>query len=402
MSESADTSYIYLDWAATAPLSHAAYEAMEPYFTQGAGSIDVNMNANSLHTPGRQAFAALEVARRQIAQDLGASRPSEIVFTSGATEADNAALFGITRAALERHVKRNNEGFKPRIITTEIEHPAVLEPARQLSKQGFDVVFLKPDRKGFIQPEALEDALNDSTLLVSIQAANSEIGVVQDIASLCRAIHDTGALFHTDATQAIGKVPFNVSDLGVDAASLSAHKLGGPKGVGALYLRKGTPFNPQMLGGGQEDGRRSTTQNVCGIAGFAAALNAAIESQPKEAKRQIALRDALYERLSEMPAVKPTVTPEPGSLAYLPNIVSIMVPGMESETLILRLDERGFGVSGGSACSSRSLEPSKVLKALGYSDDEAYGELRISFGNNTSAEELELFCEAFTDCLNAS
>lgn len=394
-------SYIYLDWAATAPLSAAARQALEPYLRTGAGSLAFNMNANSLHRPGRQAFAALEEARRSIASQLGARRPSEILFTSGATEADNAALLGMARAAREHHPHRNRAGFRPKVIVSAIEHDAVLAPADRLAREGFQVVRLAPDRGGFIAEEALGKALDDATVLVSVQMANSEVGSVQPVDALARLSHGAGALFHTDATQALGKVPIDLDALGADAASFSAHKIGAPKGVGALYLRARTPFQPQMLGGGQEDGRRSTTQNVAGAAAFAAAVAQAVATQPAEAERQGRLRDRLYRQLAAIDGIAPTVDVQPGSRCYLPNIVSVLSRDFESETLILRLDARGFGVSGGSACSSHSLEPSHVLKALGYGD-EAYGALRISFGPDTGEGDLDQFVQALTDCLEGA
>lgn len=271
MSLSVPDSYVYLDWAATTPLCEAAAEAMAPYLAPGLAQVAHGMNANSLHTPGRVAFEDMELARRQLARDLGASRPNEIVFTSGATEADNMALFGMARGAAEKRRKGARDGKPLRVITTKIEHEAVEAPARKLAKEGFDVVFLKPDSQGFIAPEQLESQLNDDTVLVSIQMANSEVGSVQAVAELAAIAHAHGALFHTDAVQALAKVPVDVAALGVDAASFAAHKVCGPKGVGALYLKARTPFQAVMLGGGQEEGRRSSTQNVCGVAGFAAA-----------------------------------------------------------------------------------------------------------------------------------
>lgn len=391
--------YTYLDWAATAPLSAQAAEAMAPYLAPGLANVALGMNANSLHAPGRAAFEAMELARRQLSRDLGASRPNEVLFTSGATEADNAAVIGIAHAAAAERRKREGAGFVPQVITSAIEHEAVLEPARRLAHEGFDVVYLKPDKGGFITPDALRAALGDSCVLVSVHMANSEVGAVQPIAELARVAHEGGALFHTDATQALGKVPIDVSALGVDAASFSAHKVGGPKGVGALYLKARTPFETQMLGGGQEDGRRSTTQNVCGIVGFAAAAHEVTGDVQEESARQRALRDSLRRRLSDIPGVRCTVAVEEGSQDYLPNIVHALVSGYESETLVLRLDMMGFGVSGGSACSSHSLEPSHVLRAMGISADEAYGALRVSFGRLTTEDDLARFAAALARCI---
>ncbi|MBQ6391183.1 MAG: cysteine desulfurase [Eggerthellaceae bacterium] len=392
--------YVYLDWAATAPLCEEAVAAMQPYLLPGTANLNLGMNANSLHSPGRAAFEAMELARKQVASELGASRPSEVVFTSGATEADNAALIGIAHAAQALFRKRRGKSFCGRVITSDIEHEAVLKPARKLVSEGFEVVYVKPDRRGLISPEALEQLVDDNTVLVSVQMANAEVGAVQPISELARVAHDAGALFHTDATQALGKMPVDVGALGIDAASFSAHKISGPKGIGLLYLKARTPFESQMLGGGQEEGRRSTTQNVCGIAGFAAALHAACQEVQAEAERQRALRDWLYARLSEIPRVRATVDVPQGSQDYLPNIVHVLVDGFESETLVLRLDAKGFGVSGGSACASRSLEPSHVLKVLGVSPDDAYGALRISFGSLTTRDELERFASALEECVS--
>jgi len=388
VSLSVPDNYVYLDWAATTPLCEAAVEAMAPYLAPGLAHIAHGMNANSLHSPGRVAFEDMERARRQLAGDVGASRPNEIVFTSGATEADNAAVIGIARAVADQRRKREGKAFVPRVVTTAIEHEAVLEPARRLAREGFDIVRVNPDKRGFVTPEALADAIDGQTVLVSVQMANSEVGSVQPIAALAKASHDGGALFHTDATQALGKVPVDLGLLGVDAASFSAHKICGPKGVGALYLKARTPFQAQMLGGGQEEGRRSTTQNVGGIVGFAAACHEAVGMLDAEAARQRALRDFLYGRLGGIRGVRCTVDVPSGSCDYLPNIVHVLVEGYESETLVLRLDALGFGVSGGSACASHSLEPSHVLRAMGVSADDAYGALRISFGRYTTEDDL--------------
>ncbi len=387
--------YIYLDYAATAPLCEEAACAMAPYFEPGRVNLAVGGNANSLHTPGRAAFEAMEGARRRIARALGASRPDEIVFTSGATEADNAALVGISQAAAAaRNVK------VPHIITSAIEHDAVLHPAKRLASSGCRVTYLQPDSRGFVRPEALESVIDEDTVLVSVQMANSEVGSIQPIERLCAIAHEHGALFHTDAVQALGKTPLNVRDFGVDAASFSAHKIGGPKGVGALYLKARTPFSATMLGGGQENGRRSGTQNVAGIVGFAAACEAAVGSVAEERVRLGALRDRLYEGLCAFDALDATVEVAPASEEFLPNIVHVLARGFESETLILRLDMKGIGVSGGSACSSHSLEPSHVLKSMGVKDDRAYGALRISMGRYTTEDDVEAVLTAMQGVLD--
>ena len=386
--------YVYLDYAATAPLIEEAAQAMAPYMQPGRANIAYGGNANSLHVPGRAAFAALEDARRRIARALGAQRPDELILTSGATEADNAALFGLANAAVAARRRAGAGDFTPHVVVSAIEHDAVLAPAKRLEQQGFRVTRVAPNRAGFITPEALAAVLDANTVLVSVMTANSELGSIQPVAELAKAAHAVGALFHTDATQALGKMPVDVRAWGCDAASFSAHKVGGPKGIGALYVKARTPFDAYLLGGGQEAGRRSGTQNVAGAAGFAAAVEAAQANQPAETQRLAALRDKLYAALAAAPGVHPTVDVAPGSTEYLPNIVHVLVDVLESETLILRFDMRGFGVSGGSACSSHSLEPSHVLRAVGIGDDAAHGALRISMGRYTTEADIDNFIAA--------
>lgn len=392
--------YVYLDWAATAPLCEEAAAAMAPYMVPGPENIRVGGNANSLHAPGRAAFEAMELARRQIARDLNAARPNEIIFTSGATESDNTAIVAMAKAVVEDRNRKHGGTFTPRIIVSAVEHEAVLRPAQRMESNGFDVVRLKPNRQGFVTADQVEEAIDQNTVLVSVQLANSEVGAIQPIARMVEIAHAHGALMHTDATQALGKVPIDLQALGVDAASFSAHKICGPKGIGALYVRARTPYEDFQMGGGQEEGRRSGTQNVCGIVGFAAACHAACGMQQKEAERERKLRDYLYAELPKVDCVEATVDVAPGSTDYLPNIVHVMADGFESETMILRLDMKGFGVSGGSACSSHSLEPSRVLRAMGIEGDKAYGALRISMGRYTTEEDIRAFVEAFKSCLD--
>lgn len=400
MAVAVSESYVYLDWAATTPLCEEAVEAMQPYLVPGRRNIALNANANSLHAPGRAAFEALEYARRSFARDINAARPSEVIFTGGATEADNTAIIGLAQAAAAQRNRARQGSFEPHIVISSIEHEAVLSPAHRLKSLGFQVTRIDPDRSGFIRPDRLAAAVGQDTVLVSIQAANSEVGSLQPVAELARIAHDHGALFHTDAVQALGKVDFDVQKLDVDAASFAAHKICGPKGVGALYVRARVPFQDYLLGGGQEAGRRSGTQNVMGIAGFAAASRAAVELRAAESVRQRALRDRLYSQLASIAGVTPTVSVAPGSEEYLPNIVHVLVKGYESETLVLRLDMKGFGVSGGSACSSHSLEPSHVLKSMGVDADAAYGALRISFGRFTTEDDIDGFVAALRECLD--
>lgn len=391
--------YVYLDYAATAPLSQEALEACREYLAAGTEGLFANANANSLHSPGREAYRVMEEARRSLAASLGARRPSEVILTSGATEADNAALLGLTAAQVQKRRQSGCGDFVPHVIVSAIEHDAVLAAARLLESRGCRVTRLRPNSQGFVEVRSLEQAMDENTVLVSVQAANSEVGSVQPVKELASAAHGAGALFHTDAVQAFGKMPVSVAEWDVDAASFSAHKLGALKGVGALYLRARTPFAPTMLGGGQEQGLRSGTQNVMGLVAFAAAARTAQELQESESIRLRSLRDELYSRLVDYPGVQATVDVEPGSEDYLPNIVNILVDGMESQTLILRLDSLGFGVSGGSACSSQSLDPSHVLVAMGVNPDKAQGALRVSLGRYTTTQDAERFIEAFGKAL---
>lgn len=385
-------SLVYLDWAATAPLSQQAYDAMLPFLAPGiAGLVQGNGNANSLHHAGRDAFRVLEAARRDIARAIGA-RPDEVIFTSGATEADNAALAGIVEGLLKKRGQRFSTldaEAAPSIVVSAVEHDAVLQAAAALERRGITLITVKPDRAGFVTPEALADALDRAhdPLLVSVMALNNETGAIMDVPALAEVAHAAGALFHTDATQALGKIPLSVKKWDVDAASLSSHKIGGPKGVGALYLKARTPYVAQLVGGGQETNRRSGTQNIAGVVGFAAATRAAVEQQAADARHLQALRDRLFAGLCALPRVTPVVDPRDGN--YGPHIVSIMVEGFESETLILQLDKRGVCVSGGSACASHSLDPSHVLSAMGIGRDQALGMLRFSLGPTTTEEEID-------------
>ena len=392
-------SYVYLDYAATAPLCEEAKAAMEPFLEAGRPATTTYMNPNSLSAPGRNAFKALEDARRSIAASLDAGRPDQIVLTSGATEADNAGILCVA-LGLQRERDRSGKGAKGHVITSSIEHDAVLATAKRLELLGFDVTYIDPDRDGFVEVRKLEEALRPDTLLVSIQMANSEVGSIQPIEQLAKTAHDAGALFHTDATQALGKTELSLSRLGVDAASLSSHKVGGPKGVGALYLKSKTPFLPLVMGGGQEAGRRSGTQNVAGAVGFAAACAAAVESMESERDRLSAIRDRLYADLASFDCIDATVDMEEGSLDYLPNIVNFMFAGIESMTAVIRFDALGFAVSGGSACSSSSLEPSHVLTSMGIRADEAQGEVRVSMGRYTTREDVNAFLRAVPNVID--
>lgn len=390
---------VYLDNAATTPLCEEAARAMEPFLVPGlAGRFG---NANSLHQVGRDAFAALEDARMKVARALKAQRPDEIAFTSGATESDNAALVGIAVAAREKARQKGTLPSGGRVVITRIEHDAVLNATRLLKDLGFTIDFIENDRNGRITPEALDAALHDDTLLVSVMTANNEVGTVQPVCELAACAHAHGALFHTDAVQALGKVEVNLTAWGVDAASFSAHKVYGPKGVGVLYLKSGTPFRPLLAGGGQERGLRSGTQNVAGAVGAAAAIERAVARREAFAQATMPVRDYLYEQLGKHAKVTPSVAVEPGSDGFLPTIVNVCVRGCESQTLIMQLDLRGFCVSGGSACSSNSLDPSHVLAALSVPRNLAQGSLRISLGEDASMQQADSFIEAFKEVVDA-
>lgn len=382
------SSYTYLDYAATSPLRPEALDAMMPYLA-GEDPCGLSaMNPNSLHTPGREAFKALEASRKKVACALEAARPSEIVFTSGATEADNAALQGIAAIAGKEMISR---GAKPHIIVSSIEHDAVRRCAKKMARANFEVTFLDPDRDGFIECRALQDAIRDETVLVSVQMANSETGAIQPISQLADVAHSRGAYFHTDATQALGKCDVRLGELGVDAASFSSHKIGGPRGFGALYLRNGVPFEATMWGGGQETDRRSGTQDVASSVGFSVACALAVSEMDAERDRLTPLRDKLYKELATFDEVQPTVEVEPSSRDYLCNIANFMFRGIESETAVMRFDSLGFAVSGGSACSSRSLKASHVLTSMGIPTDQALGEVRVSMGSLTTKDDVNAF-----------
>lgn len=368
---------VYLDYAATTPVDERVVEAMLPYYREIWG------NPNSLYRRGRDAYSALESARERVAQSIGASHPNEVIFTAGGTESDNAALIGITTRA------KPDGGH---VIVSAFEHHAVLEPGHFLEKSGYEVTYLAPRSAGYIDPDDLRAALRDDTVLVSVMHGNNEIGTLQPVASLCEVAHERGALFHTDAAQTLGKVPLDVTALGVDAASFSGHKIYGPKGSGVLYLKRGTPFAPMMRGGGQESKKRSGTQNVAGAVGFATALELMCAEMPGESPRLAALRERI------VTGVTGTIENTVESATYperLPNIAHLIIKGVEGEAMLLQLDAKGIAVSTGSACSSGSLAPSHVLLSIGCPAELAHGSVRISLGRFTTDEDVEYFLEVF-------
>ena len=360
---------IYLDHAATTPVSPRVLEAMLPFFCECWG------NASAVYATGREARKAVENARKQTAQAIGA-QPQEILFTSGGTESDNLAIRGAANAL--RHKGRH-------IITTAIEHHAVLNTCKTLEKEGFEVTYLQPDPTGRIAPESLVPALREDTILVSVMTANNEIGTLQPIRELAETAKAHGALFHTDAVQAVGAVPVDVEETGVDLLSLSAHKFYGPKGAGALYVRRGTRLDPVLTGGKQERGLRGGTENVPAIVGLGAAIGEAAANLGKNADMTTALRDELERRiLSRMKGVR--VNGLTGG--RLPNNSSLTFENVDGEALLLRLDLAGVAASAGSACTSGSLESSHVLRAIGLSEAEARGTLRLTVGPDNTREEI--------------
>ncbi len=375
---------IYLDHHATTPVDPRVVDAMLPYFTQKFG------NPGSTHVYGEQAREAVEAARETIARAIGA-KPSEIVFTSGATESNNLAIRGVA----ERKRRRGDH-----LVSVKTEHPAVLDPLAQLAARGYEVTLLDVEPHGsplagMVSEEHFAESLRDETCLVSVMLANNEIGAVQPMAAISDDCKQYGVLLHSDATQAVGKLPVDVNELGVDLMSFTAHKLHGPKGVGALYMRRRDPvvrLQPQSIGGGQEQNRRSGTLNVPGIVGFAEAVRLAVESLDTEMARMAALRNRLAsELLGALPGAQ-LVGPEldaeyvDGPLR-LPNNLNVMFPGTDGEALMLAMPE--LAVSSGAACSSKSDEPSHVLQALGLSPDEARSCLRFGLGRYTTSDEID-------------
>ena len=370
-----DVRTIYMDHAATTPVSPRVAEAMQPYFAERFG------NASSMYRLAQDAREAIDGARERCARALGA-RGSEIVFTSGGTESDNAALLGV---ALARREAGNH------IVTTRIEHHAVLYAAELLEELGFDVTYVAPDRDGIVAPEAVVEALRAETTLVSVMLANNEIGTVQPVAEIARRVRAKAAeggrtvAVHTDAVQGAGALAIDVDALGVDLLSLSAHKFNGPKGAALLYIRRGTPFRPTQVGGAQERDRRAGTENTAGIVGMSIALEAAEAARPEGSAACAAMRDRLIAGITER--VDGTRL-NGDARRRLPNNVNVSFPGVEAEALLMGLDLAGVAASSGSACTAASLEPSHVLLALGATESMARSSLRLSVGADNTDEEV--------------
>ncbi len=366
---------VYMDNAATTRVIEPVFEAMKPYL------CDIYGNPSSVHGFGREALTALDRARGQVAAALGA-QSSEIYFTGCGTESDNWAIRG---AAYARKDRGNH------IITTQIEHHAVLHTCQQLEKEGFEVTYLPVDEFGLVHPEELEKALRPETTVVSIMYANNEIGTIEPIAELCRIARAHGALFHTDAVQAVGHVPIDVKALDVDMLSLSGHKLHAPKGVGALYIRKGLHIQRFMEGGAQERNQRAGTENVASIVAMGAAIELAVKHLTENVAKIAAMRDRLTRRiLAEIPYTRLNGHPE----KRLPGNVNVCFRFIEGEALLLSLDLMGIAGSSGSACTSGSLDPSHVLLAIGLPHEIAHGSLRLSLSEENTMEEVDYVVDA--------
>ena len=365
---------VYLDYAATTPAHPEVVKAMLPYFTDAFG------NPSSLYSYGQEAKGAMDEARTKVADLIGA-QDDEIVFTSGGTEADNFALEGVAFA---------NEDKGNHIITSSIEHHAVLETCNFLEGRGFSMTYLPVDEYGLVDPDDVKKAITDRTILISIIHANNEVGTIEPIAEIGKIAKEARIYFHTDAVQTAGRISVDVNELGVDLLSMSAHKLYGPKGVGALYIRKGTKLVPFMHGGEQERRRRASTENIPGIVGFGKAAELARRETSEEAKRLTYFRGKLIKGLRErIDHIRLNGHP----VKRLPNNVNISFDFVEGESICLNLDLEGICASTGSACSSSSTEPSHVLLAMGLPSEQAHGSLRLTLGRWTTEEEINRVLE---------
>ena len=374
----ADAERIYLDHAATTPLRPEARAAMEPFL-----SGDAFGNPSSLHHDGQRAKRALDTARDILAGALGCQF-SEVAFSSGGTESDNAALLGVMLA----NRTRGNH-----LIVSQIEHEAVGDTARFLQTLGFSVTFLPVDTQGRVSPETVAAALTPQTVLVSVMHASNEVGTVQPLREIAEIVHAQGAYLHTDAVQTFGQTSVTLDGLGADLLTVSAHKIYGPKGAGALAVRSGIPFEPLLHGGGQERGRRSGTENVAAIAGFGEAVRLLLPEREAEAVRLAALRDLLLGSLRER---IPTLVLNGHPADRLPNNLNVSFPGLDAESLLLSLDRAGISASSGSACASGSIEPSHVLTAMGLPEERINSAIRLTLGRGTTREEIGRTVEVMT------
>jgi len=361
---------VYMDHAATTPVDPEVVEAMVPYFTEIYG------NASSLHSFGREAHNAMEEARSRVARLVNAS-PEEIIFTAGGTESDNIAIKGAAYA---------NRSKGDHIIASTIEHPAVLETCRSLERQGFKVSYIPVGKDGLIELESLRKAVTERTIVITIMHANNEIGAIEPIEEIAEIAGTNSVIFHSDAVQSAGKIAIDVKEIGIDLLSISAHKIYGPKGIGALYIRKGTRLEPIIHGGGHERGLRSSTENIPGIVGLGKAAELAERRMSEDTAHLTNLRDQLIKStLSEIEESYLNGHPT----KRLPNNAHFRFTGIEGEALILNLDERGIAASTGSACSSKKLLPSHVLMAIGLDEVQAHGSLRLTLGRENTKEDVE-------------
>jgi len=367
-----------MDHSATSPVDPEVFEAMKPYFIDSFG------NASTLYSLGREGKMAMEAARAEVASIIGAE-PKEIIFTSGGTESDNLAIKGTA-------YKFKNKGNH--IITSNIEHPAVDETCKYLEKNGFKVTYLPVGTDGIVKIKDLEDAITDDTILITIMHANNEIGTIQPIEKIGAIAREKGIYFHTDAVQTVGKIPVNVEKLNVDLLSLSSHKLYGPKGVGALYIKRGVRIEPLLHGGGHERGIRPGTENVPGIVGLGKACTIAKENLERDAQKLTTLRNRLIDGVLES---NEDSYLNGDRIKRLPNNANFRFTGIEGESLILHLDSKGIAASTGSACSSTKLEASHVLTAIGLEQQDAHGSLRISLGRENTEEDIDYAITAITE-----
>lgn len=359
---------IYLDNAASTKIHDEVLQEMLPYLQEQFG------NPSSIHRYGRLAQKAIQKARKQVANLINAEA-SEILFTSGGTESNNTVLYGISK-----------KSPGSRIITSSIEHDAILEPCKKLEKDGFDVVYLPVDEQGQIDPNVLKNSLTENTSLVSIMSGNNEVGTLEPIENFITICHERKTPFHTDAVQSVGKIPINVKDLEIDLLSISSHKINGPKGIGALYIKKGLKIDPVILGGGQEHGLRSGTENVANIVGFGKACELAKNNFLENTKKMKNLRDYLSKQIrQEISGVTLNGHPE----KRLPNNVHLTFLGVNGEDLLIKLDENGVAASTGSACSVQIQKASHVLQAMGFSHEQITGSLRLTVGISNTIEEMD-------------
>ncbi|PRX24226.1 cysteine desulfurase [Orenia metallireducens] len=363
---------VYMDNGATTPTAPEVLEVMKPYFT------DVFGNASSFHSFGREARNAITEARDSVAKLIGADDSREIVFTSGGTEADNYAIKGVAEA-LEKKGKH--------IITSSIEHHAVLHTCQYLEKKkGFEVTYLPVDEDGMVNPADVKDAIKEDTILITIMMANNEVGTIQPIVKIGEIAKEAGVTFHTDAVQAVGSIPVDVNQLNVDLLSLSGHKFNAPKGIGALYIRKGTKVAKYLHGGAQERNRRATTENVPGIVGLGKACEIALNAMDEKSAKLIALRDRLISGIEEQVDY---VKLNGHRTERLPGNVNFSIRYIEGESILMKLDLEGIAASSGSACTSGSLDPSHVLLAMGLTHEVAHGSLRLTLGNYNTEEDVD-------------